>query len=210
MKNKFKVILLILFLNSMVTFAQVIEFTPTYGYQFGAKLGYGPNYIKMKDSDQFGATIGIETYNGLMAELSYFNMSTELRIKDRVLSPVENYLSDLNTDWFLIGASKYFKVEKVKPFAGAGLGIVIVSPKNENRDILDNNLSSNTKFAFSFKTGVNIMFSKAIGLNLQGNLFFPVDWAGVYVGPGGAGISTGSTVILGGFSTGLVIRIDAD
>lgn len=52
------------------------------------------------------------------------------------------------------------------------------------------------------------MFTDVIGLNLQGDLFFPVDWAGVYVGTGGSGISTGSTVILGGFSGGLVFRID--
>jgi hypothetical protein len=54
------------------------------------------------------------------------------------------------------------------------------------------------------------MFSEVIGLKLQGDLFFPVNWAGVYVGPGGVGISTGSTVILGGFSGGLVFRIDKD
>ena len=210
MKNKLILGLTCALLYSLGSFSQVIEITPSYGYQFGAKLNYGPNYLKIKDSEQFGITIGVETYTGLMAEFTYLNMSTELRIRDVIISPIESYLADLNADWFLIGATKYFKTDNVKPFAGGGLGLVVVSPKNENRDILDSNLNSSTKFAFNFKTGVNIMFSKAIGLNLQGNLYFPVNWAGVYVGPGGAGISTGSTVILGGFSGGLVFRIDAD
>jgi opacity protein-like surface antigen len=205
--------LLLFIVMSVIYFngtSQVIEISPTYGYQFGAKLGYGPNYLKMEDSGQFGITLGVETYSGLMAELTYINMSSELRLRDIVFAPFETRLSDLNVDWFLLGATKYFKEGKIKPFAGAGLGLVVVSPKNENREIIDNSLGSSTKFAFNFKAGVNIMFTEIIGLKLQGDLFFPVNWAGVYVGPGGAGISTGSTVILGGFSAGLVFRIDKD
>jgi opacity protein-like surface antigen len=202
-----------LFLMAFLSFSassQVIEITPSYGYQFGAKLGYGPNYLKLEDSDQFGVTLGVETYTGLMAELTYINMSSELRIRDVVFSPLENKLADFNLDWFLIGATRYFKQGKVKPFAGGSLGLVVVSPSNENNTIIDNNLDSTTRFAFSFKGGVNIMLTDVIGLNLQGNLYFPVNWAGVYVGPDGAGISTGSTVILGGFSAGLVFRLDKD
>jgi opacity protein-like surface antigen len=188
--------------------SQVIEVTPSYGYQFGAKLGYGPNYLKLNDSDQFGITVGIETYSGLMAEFTYINMSSELRLRDVVFAPLETRLADLNIDWFLVGATRYLKEGKVKPFAGAGMGLVVVSPKNENLEIISNSLNSTTKFAFNFKAGVSIMFSEVVGLKLQGDLFFPVNWAGVYVGTGGAGISTGSTVILGGFSGGLVFRID--
>jgi opacity protein-like surface antigen len=204
-------LILVALLFPLSSFGQVIEIKPSYGYQFGAKLGYGPNYLKLDDSGQFGVTLGVEAANGLMAELTYINMSTELRIKDAFLgAPFETRLADLNVDWFLIGASKYLKTGKAKPFVGGGLGLVVVSPKNENRTIIDNGLSSTTKFAFNFKAGVNIMFSDAVGLNLQGDLFFPVDWAGVYVGTGGAGISTGSTIILGGFSAGLVFKIDKD
>ena len=210
MKNNKNLFIAIALLISFTCIGQVIELKPSYGYQFGAKLGYGPNYLKMKDGSQFGFTLGIETYTGLMAELSYINMSSELRIRDVIYSPFEDRLSDLNVDWFLVGATRYFKEGKVKPFAGASLGLVVVSPKNENRDITIRSLDSSTKFAFSFKAGVNFMFSEVIGLNLQGDLFFPVNWAGVYVGPGGAGISTGSTVILGGFSGGLIFRIDGN
>lgn len=203
-------LLISLILLSFSAIGQVIEITPSYGFQFGAKLGYGPNYLKMEDSSQFGINLGMETYTGLMAEVTYVNMSSALRIRDVVFSPSESKLADLNLDWFLIGATRYFKQGKLKPFAGASLGFVVVSPSNENNTIIDNNLDSKTRFAFSFKTGVNILLTDIIGLNLQGNLYFPVNWAGVYVGPTGAGISTGSTVILGGFSAGLVFRIDKD
>jgi opacity protein-like surface antigen len=204
MKNLY-LFILISFL-SFSAIGQGIEITPSYGYQFGAKVNYGPNYLKMNSSDQFRITVGVETYSGLMAEFSYINMSTELRLKDFIYAPFETKISDLSADWFLIGATRYLKDGKVKPFAGGSLGLVVVSPKNENVNII-NNLSSTTRFAFSFKAGVNIMFTDVIGLNLQGDLFFPVNWAGVYVGPGGANISTGSTVILGGFSAGLVFKL---
>jgi len=204
MKN-FCLFILISFV-SFSAIGQGIEITPSYGYQFGAKINYGPNYLKMNSSDQFRITVGVETYSGLMAEFSYINMSTELRLKDFIYAPNEAKISDLSADWFLIGATRYLKDGKVKPFVGGNLGLVVVSPKNENLNII-NNLSSTTRFAFSFKAGVNIMFTDVIGLNLQGDLFFPVNWAGIYVGPGGANISTGSTVILGGFSGGLVFKL---
>lgn len=210
-KSKFLLsLILVMLFSPLISSGQVIEIKPTYGYQFGAKLGYGPNYLKISDSDQFGITLGVESGSDLMVELTYINMKSELRIRDAFVGPFETYLSDLNVDWFLLGASKYFKTGKVRPFAGGGLGLVVVSPKNENRDIIDGSLDSATKFAFNFKAGVSIMFSKHVGLNFQGDLFFPVNWAGFYVGSGGVGISTGSTVILGGFSGGLVFKIDAD
>ena len=55
------------------------------------------------------------------------------------------------------------------------------------------------------------MFSEVVGINLQGNLLFPVEWGGVFVGGGTGGISTGASVgtttILAGFSGGLVFKL---
>ena len=102
---------------SFVSFSAIgqgIEITPSYGYQFGAKINYGPNYLKMNSSDQFRITVGVETYSGLMAEFSYINMSTELRLKDFIYAPFETKISDLSADWFLIGATRYLKDGKVK------------------------------------------------------------------------------------------------
>jgi hypothetical protein len=192
-------------------FAQTIEITPSYGYQFGTKLNYGPNYIKVSDSDQWGVTLGFETYDDLMVELSYTHQGAALNIRDIIISPTENRLADISGDWIMVGGTKYFPKGKIRPFVGSALGIVILSPSNENRNIINRSLDNETKFAFSFKGGINIMFSDKIGLNLQGNLMFPVNWGGVYVGGGSGGVSAGagvsSTTLIGGFSGGLVYRI---
>lgn len=212
MTTKKLILLLCLAIFTSTLWAQSIEITPSYGIQFGSKLNYGPNYIKIEDSDQFGLTVAYEVSYDIMAEISYIHHSTELTIRDSGLSAGTPRLSDLNADWFLIGASKYFKTDKVKPFAGGGLGLVFLAPKNENFDIINRGLDNETKFTFSFKAGVNVMLSKAVGINLQGNLLLPIEWGGVYVGGGSGGVSGGigvaGSTIIAGFSGGLVFRLD--
>jgi len=199
-------------LLTTVSVAQSIEITPSYGYQFGTRLDYGRNYIKVADSDQFGITVGYETFNNTMLELSYVRQSTQLNIRDAIISPFESRLSDLAGDWIMVGGTRYFPKGKIRPFAGPALGIVIMSPSNENRNIIDRSLRSETRFAFSFKAGINYMFSERVGFNIQGNLMFPVNWGGVYVGGGSGGVSGGvsvsSTTLIGGFSGGLVFRLN--
>jgi len=193
------------------TWSQSIEVTPSYGFQFGSKLNYGPNYIQIDDSDQYSLTLGFELDSGLMGEITYMHHSTQLNIRDVVIGPGTQRLSDLNADWVLLGASKYFKTEKVKPFAGGGLGLVFLAPKNENSSILNRGFDNQTKFAFTFKTGANIMVSEVVGINLQFNLLLPVEWGGYYVGGGTGGFSSGvgvqSSTIIAGFSGGLVFRL---
>lgn len=208
----FGIAIIVTGLFSFNSLAQTIEITPSYGYQFGSKLGYGSNYIKIEDSDQFGITIGIEADDDVMIEASYFHSGTELSIRDVFYSPSEQKLSDLSVDWILVGGAKYFPAGNLRPFLGGALGAVIFSPSNENTSIISRSLENSTKFAFAFKGGVNIMISEQIGINLQGNLMFPVSWGGVYIGGGSGGASAGvgvsSTTIIGGFTGGLVFRIN--
>ena len=212
MKNRF-IATLVMALLATWGYSQAIEITPTYGYQFGAKLNYGSNYLKAKDSGMFGVSLGYEVRPDYMVEVSYFNMGTELRIRDRIASPTESRLSDLNIDWFMLGGTRYFGNDKVKPFFGGQIGFSVSSPKNVDRDIAPNGLDSATKFSMGAKGGVVVMFSERVGLILQGHLLFPIQWGGFYVGAGTGGISTGvntgTTIVMGGLSGGLVFRLGA-
>ena len=205
LKGALLISLLFTFFNGQ---SQTIEITPSYGYQFGTKLDYGGSYIKAESSDQYGISMAVEMDDDLMVGVAYTRMSTELNIRDgRVNDGIEATLSDLNFDWILLEGTRYFQTGKVRPFAGGGLGMVIVSPQNVDFDLRPNGLESQTRFAFSFKGGVNIMFSDRVGLNLQGNLYVPVVWGGLYIGTGGSGVGAGSTTIMGGFSGGLVFLL---
>jgi len=207
MKTKHLFLLAFTFLSITTTWSQIIEITPTYGYQFGSKLNYGANnYIKAEDGGQFGITLGVEADDDIMVELAYIHQSSELRIRDMFISPTEERLTDLYADWVMIGINKYFGDDMVKPFFGGGLGVVFLSNDNVNYDIVNYNIHNNSKFAFSFKGGVNIMFSEVVGLNIQGGMMVPVTWGGVYVGSGGSGMSISGTTVIGYVSGGLVFR----
>ena len=147
--------------------AQAIEITPSFGYHFGTKLNYGPNYLKIKDSEQWGVTLGFETFDETMVELSWIHQGTKVNIRDIILSPSENRLADLSADWIMVGGTKYFPKGKLRPFFGGALGLVFFSPSNENRAIINRSISGETKFAFSAKGGVNIMFSGTAGCQQQ-------------------------------------------
>ncbi len=204
--------ILLILIGTHQSSAQTVEITPSFGYQFGSKLNYGPNYLKIKDSEQWGVTIGFETFSNTMVELSYFHHGTTINVRDIIISPSETRLADLSGDWIMVGGTRYFPNGKIRPFLGGALGLAFFSPSNENRDIINRSISSETKFAFSFKGGVNIMFSDRVGLNLQGNLMLPINWGGVYISGGtggvGTGVTLGSTTVIGGFSTGLVFRLN--
>ncbi len=204
--------LLFVLLFHITSRGQAIELTPSYGYQLGTKLNYGPNFLRFDDGDQLGIVLGVETANELMAELTYIRQNADLTIRDVVLSPQETYLADLTADWFQLGGTQYFGNDNLKPFFGGGLGLVVFSPNDENFDIVTRSLSNETIFSFHLKGGINIMFNDIIGINLQGSLLFPVNWGGFFVGvgPGGpsGGVSVSSTTVIGAFSGGLVFRFD--
>lgn len=114
---------------------------------------------------------------------------------------VRNKQFELAMNYILLGGSNYFKTGgKVEPYAGAAIGMNILTIKNA--DVSDNTV---TKFAWGLKLGTNIWATDKVGLKLQADLLSVVQSAGgsFYFGTGGsgAGISAYSTVyqwVLGG------------
>ncbi|WP_375324138.1 hypothetical protein [Flagellimonas sp. GZD32] len=203
--------ILFLFIGLTQSNAQSIEVSASYGYQFGTKLNYGRNYLKINDSDQYHITVGYDMgYVG--AEISYTRMGSELLVRDINYTNGEERLSDMVVDLIQVSGLKYFGNDDIKPFLGGGLGLAILSPSNENRDLTSRDLSSSTKFAFSAKGGVKMLLTPRFGIVLQGHLFFPVEWGGLYVGvgPGGptTGVNVGTTTIIGALSGGVFIKLN--
>jgi len=113
--------------------AQNIDLSVDYGYQLGTKLNYGSNYLKAADGGFFRGIAGFEVGSGTMLELTYMKMDTELLIRDILISPSEDRLSDLSMDWIHIGSSRYFDSSSdLTPFFGLSAGVTIFTPKNEN------------------------------------------------------------------------------
>jgi hypothetical protein len=183
--------------------AQTVELTAAYGYQFGSKQDFGfNNYVKFAEGDQYSFTIGVYMFEGVMTEVTYTHQSTDIT---RRYNGVTEHITDLNADWIMIGASKYLTKDKLRPFLGGGIGAAIFNSNNENPRV--GKIDTKWYLAVSAKAGVNYMFTEQLGINIQGNLMFPIQWGGVYIGTGGSGVSGSSTTLIGGFSGGLVYRL---
>jgi opacity protein-like surface antigen len=111
---------------------------------------------------------------------------------------------DLGINYILLGGNNYFKTGgKIEPYAGAGLGVAILSVKNT--DI------TKTKFAWDVKLGTNIWVTPKVALKLQAELLSAVQsvGGGFYFGSGGsgAGVSTYSTMYQWALGGGLALKV---
>lgn len=204
-----KIILGFIFLAGIATLstAQNVRFNAYAAYVFDDNVDsyYDPyNYYRGRINGGFqwggGLEFMVDQTKGI--ELKY--------LRRDAVAPMEYYKDgavrykdfDLAMNYILIGGSNYFKTGgKVEPYAGAAIGMNIISAKNV--DVSTDNTT--TKFAWGVKLGTNIWATEKVGLKLQADLLSVVQSAGgsFYFGTGGsgAGLSAYSTVyqwVLGG------------
>lgn len=196
MKQAIKITLIIL-LTSLFANAQEIEITPQYGYQIGSKYSYKGGYIKLSSSDQYGITASMSMGSDILVEFYWVHQNTNVKIKDIIFYPIETTVSDIKINHYQLGAIHEFGDDKAIPFAGLSAGWSTFNPD-------DNSFNSETKFTIGITGGLKYFFSSNIGFRLQTQLLMPINWGGVYVGSGGAGVSAGSTIVQLNFSGGLI------
>lgn len=204
-----KIILGIIFLagiNSLST-AQNIRFNGYAAYVFDDRVDsyYDPyNYYNgtIKGGFQWGGGLEFMVNPTKGVELKYLRRDAIAPMEYYKDGSVRNKDFEIAMNYILIGGSNYFKTGgKVEPYAGAALGMNIITLKNADPGT-DN---TSTKFAWGIKLGTNIWATEKVGLKLQADLLSVVQSAGgsFYFGTGGtgAGIAAYSTVyqwVLGG------------
>ena len=174
MKNKFIFFLfMLLFQFSTIVKAQEIDIN--YGYQFGTKLNGSSDYLSIDEGNQLGISFGWRFSDNTVAQLTYNRHSSSLLIKDQDVSPIASELASLTANWIQLHAMYYLTEGKITPFIGGGGGYAFVNFKNENTTIIEKDIDSTTKIAFSLKGGVTFWISEYIGLKIQGDLFLPLN-----------------------------------
>lgn len=198
MKN----IIFILALSIVVNFsyAQKVEITPQYGYQVGAKYNYYGGYLKLKSSDQYGLTFGINATDDISVEFMWAQQNTDIRIKDFQFYPNETKLTDVVVNHYQIGAMHMFGYGDARPFAGLSAGWSTFNPDLNKYD-------GTTTFTLGISGGLKYFFTERIGIRIQSQLLMPVSWGGVYVGGGGSGVTAGGSILQLNFSGGLIIGL---
>ena len=198
--NRILSIIVIIILFSIDTYAQKVEITPQYGYQIGAKYNYYGGYLKLKDSDQYGVTVGVNPNDDISVEFMWAQQNTSMSIKDYIGFPQETELSDIVVNHYQIGAIHMFGYSDARPYAGLSMGWSTFNPEEEL-------FNSTTTFTMGISGGLKYFFNDHIGIRLQSQLLMPVSWGGVYVGGGGGGVTTGGSVLQLNFSGGIIIGL---
>jgi len=180
--------------------AQKVEITPQYGYQIGAKYNYYGGYLKLKSSDQYGVTLGVNANDDITVEFMWAQQNSTLNGKNFNSNSQEIELSDIVVNHFQIGAIHMFGYSDARPFFGMSAGWSTFNPE---RAIYD----STTTFTLGLSGGLKYFFNDHIGVRIQSQLLMPVSWGGVYIGGGGGAVTTGGSILQLNFSGGLIIGL---
>ncbi len=146
--------------------------------------------LDIKDAAYYSAAIGINTSRETMAEIQYIFQPTNITFSPYTFGSSTSFGADVH----YILATGYFIKQFSRTGSGYGgisIGAAGLVPKND--------LDPAWRIAFGFTLGVKFLLSKKIGLKIQSQGLFPIQWAGgtLYAGTGGAGygISAGTSIV---------------
>lgn len=213
-----KIIIIILLTGiSQLVFSQEIRINTYGGYVFKDKVDSyysSSSYYEgqIQDGARWGGGIEYVIPERGAFEIQYLRQNTNAPTvyMDGILSGGQLQRSnfDLRLNWLMLNSTRYFPIsEQLEPFAGFGVGMGIFSLTNPDT----NNERSATKFAYSFRGGINLWIVNNLAFRAQASLFSAVQSMGgsLYFGTGGtgAGLSSYSSMFQFGFDGGLVFRI---
>ncbi|WP_293016517.1 outer membrane beta-barrel protein [Mongoliibacter sp.] len=215
--NKKILLVAICILITQSSFSQEIRVNTYGGYVFKDKVDSyysSSSYYsgQIQDGARWGGGIEyvIPEIGGIEIQYLRQNTNAPTRYSDIIHSggQLQKADFDLRLNWLMVNSTRYFPInEQLEPFAGFGLGMGIFSLTNPDT----NNERSTTRFAYSFRGGINLTLSNNLAFRAQASLFSAVQSMGgsLYFGSGGtgAGLSSYSSMFQFGFDGGLVLRI---
>ena len=168
---------------------QMLGCIQVYNYDIGIQNIDGD--LDIKDAVYYSGAIGINTSRETMAEIQYIFQPTDLNFDPYTIG-VQNATFGADVH-YILGTGYYLKQfsRTGTGYAGLSIGAAGLVPKN--------NLDPAWRFAFGITLGMKFLLSKNIGIKIQSQGLFPIQWAGgtLYAGTGGAGygISAGTSIV---------------
>lgn len=146
---------------------------------------------RLKDSGNFGLLLDIREDSNTQWEIIYSQQSTEVDVTD---PSIGNTVLDMNVHYLLGGGTVQGDGDKVRPYLTFTVGAAYYDVKTDGYD-------SDTFFAMSIGTGLQIRPNDRLGLRLEARLF-------------GTFVSSDSSLFCvsdpGGGSAGCAISVAAD
>ncbi len=176
------------------------EFSLLAGYQMlGSIQVYNYNYngfqnvdgdLDIKDAVYYSAAIGINVSRETFAEIQYIYQPTSVTFDPYNFGSSTSFDADVH---YILGTGYYVKQfsRTGSGYFGLSIGAAGLAPQN--------NLDPAWRFAFGLTLGMKFLLSKNIGIKIQSQGLFPIQWAGgtLYAGTGGAGygVSAGTSIV---------------
>ena len=176
------------------------EFSVLAGYQMlGSVEVYSYDYrgynnvsgdLDIIDAHYYSIALGINTSRETMAEIQYIYQPTDATFDPYNFSSSTTFGADVH---YILATGYYIKQfsRTGSGYGGISIGVAGLAPQND--------LDPAWRVAFGFTLGVKFLLSKNIGLKIQSQALFPIQWAGgtLYAGTGGAGygISAGTSIV---------------
>ena len=168
---------------------QMLGSTEVYNYNAGFANVSGD--MDINDAAFYSAAIGINTSRETMAEIQYIFQSTNISFDPYTVGlPSRSFGADVH---YILGTGYYLRQFNRTSwgYGGISIGAAGLVPKN--------NLDSAWRIAFGLTLGAKFLVSKKIGIKIQAQGLFPIQWAGgsLYVGTGGSGygVTAGTSIV---------------
>ncbi len=179
---------------------QSVALTGYGGYTFQDKMTFGNAYGYLQESGHWGVSVEGINGQGRGIELLFQQQLTHAPLYYFAFPNVQiNPGTDQSTvSYLMLNGVNHFMEGSVQPYAGLGLGAAFINNKS---------YSSETRFAWDAKLGVNFKISPVVGIKVQAQLFSIVQASGgaFYVSQNGSvvTVTSYSSIYQFGFSGGL-------
>jgi len=169
-----KIILTVSLITGFTIMASAQQFRMNaYGaYAFDDKISYqntNTEYYEGTVQGGFQWGLGLEYVlpSNIAIDFKYLHQDTKAPFT-YYNNGIKNKTFELGINYYLFGGTYYFELDKsiMEPYLGLGVGWASLSSKNDTAA----SGGSRSAFAFNFKGGTNIWFSKKLGLKLQAEL----------------------------------------
>ena len=185
-------------LGPSAAWAQRVQITPFYGYQFGGNVDVARGELIVPAAGNFGFTFDLQFDDAVAFEFYYSRQDTKLEFRERAIgNKVE--LFDMAVEYYQVGGAYHFSEDNIQPFVSFGAGVTRWAAKTDLA-------SDEWQFSLGGGGGVKVFVSPRIGFRLEGKLLFPF-WSstsffcglpgGCWVG-GAGNVSTVNGNVLGG------------
>jgi hypothetical protein len=187
-----------LFLVPQQAFSQKgIELSGYTGWMLGGKVNLYNGSLKIEDGQNWGITLSLPIAPGMKAELMYNRLVSDLTVREYGNTPY--VYTKVATQYFHVGAVKEVMPEGVvRPYGTGSLGAAVFS----DREGFD---SDKWRFSVGLGGGLKIFPTERIGFRLQARMLVPLYFNGLWLGTGGGGVSTSSTIVQGDFTGGVIL-----